>query len=209
MQGDSRSDRATTEDHTAAPAAHPRLRGLGAVLLVAHLALLAWLSLRPVAVGWTYPANLTPFASVGQALRLGGLAGLQQLAAGLLPLTPLGLLLPLVGGRLRTPWLPSFLRTVGGAALVATALEILEGQTPGHVLNVDDIMLGTIGVALCHAALVPLARALLLRHTTRAPRLPRATTPAPIPIPAPRPTHRPAATVRTSLLPTPADQPTR
>ncbi|WP_441251675.1 VanZ family protein [Kitasatospora sp. McL0602] len=151
-------------DNPSAPAVSPRLRAVGVALLALHLCLLTWLSLRPLAVGWTYPANLTPFASVGQAFRLGGLAGAEQLAAGLLPLAPLGLLLPLAGGRLRAPMLLSFLRTVGGAALLATGLEIFEGWTPGHVLNVDDIVLGTLGVALCHLSLVPLSRAVLLRR---------------------------------------------
>ncbi|MER5637028.1 VanZ family protein [Kitasatospora sp. NPDC002227] len=184
MQADSQIHRAT-EDRTAATGVSSRVRAFGAALLAAHLLVIGWLTLRPVSVGWTYPANLTPFASVGQALRLGGLAGCEQLAAGLLPLAPLGLLLPLVGGGLRTAWLPSFLRTVGGGALLATAMEILEGWTPGHVLNVDDITLGTIGVAACHLTLVPLARTLLRRR----------------PAVAPRP-----AQVRLPLLPAPADQ---
>ncbi|WP_344459920.1 VanZ family protein [Kitasatospora kazusensis] len=148
---------------TTAPQASHRLRMLGLVALAGQLTVLGWLALRPSAADWTSPANLTPFASVGQAMTLGPLAGLRQLADGLLPLAPLGLLLPLVCGRLRTAWLPSFLRTTGGAALLATALEILKGWAPGHLLNVDDIVLGTLGVACCHLIAVPAARALLLR----------------------------------------------
>jgi hypothetical protein len=147
-----------------APGLPSRLRGFGLLLLIGHLTLVGWLILRPPAVGWTYPANLTPFASVDQALAVGGPAGVRQLASGLLPLAPLGVLLPLVGGRLRVAWLPSFLQTIGGAALLATALEILKSWAPGHVLNVDNILLGTLGVAFCHLAVVPAARAALGRH---------------------------------------------
>ncbi|WP_051811611.1 VanZ family protein [Kitasatospora sp. MBT63] len=155
---------ATPEDEPTGPAARPGvsrpLRTVVRVLLALHLALLGWLALRPLPVSWTYPANLTPLATVQQAVSLGGWAGTRQLAGGLLPLAPFGVLLPLAGGRLRGPWLPSFLRTVGGAALLATALEIIEGWAPGHVLNVDDILLGTFGAAVCHLAVLPAARSL-------------------------------------------------
>ncbi|MER8184087.1 VanZ family protein [Kitasatospora sp. NPDC094015] len=140
------------------------LRTVVRLLLAAHLLLLGWLSLRPLPVSWTYPANLSPFASVQQAFALGGWAGARQLAGGLLPLAPFGALLPLAGERLRTAWLPSLLRTAGVSALLATGLEIAEGWAPGHVLNVDDILLGTLGAAACHLAVVPAVRALLLRE---------------------------------------------
>ncbi|GAA0692781.1 hypothetical protein GCM10010193_54200 [Kitasatospora atroaurantiaca] len=160
--GDDPTDMAYTPPP--APGVSQRLRALGLLLLTGYLALVGWLVLRPLTAGWTYPANLTPFASVHQALAVGGLAGARQLAAGLVPLAPLGVLLPLVACGLRTAWLPSFLRTVGSAALLATGLEILKSWTPGHVLNVDNILLGTLGVALCHLAVVPAARACLLRE---------------------------------------------
>ncbi|WP_371497441.1 VanZ family protein [Kitasatospora sp. NBC_00374] len=159
---------ATPEDEPTDPAARPGvsrpLRTVVRILLAVHLVVLGWLTLRPLPVSWTYPANLTPFATVQQSLSLGGWAGARQLAGGLLPLAPFGVLLPLAGGRLRAAWLPSLFRTVGGAALLATALEIMEGWAPGHVLNVDDILLGTAGAAVCHLAVVPALRALLLRE---------------------------------------------
>ncbi|MFD0571949.1 VanZ family protein [Kitasatospora gansuensis] len=123
--------------------------------------MIGWLILRPLAVGWTSPANLTPFASVRLAFSAGGRDGLLQLLGGLLPLAPLGVLLPLADGRLRVRWLPSVLRTAGCSALIATGLEILKGWAPGHVLNVDNIVLGVLGVAACHLAVVPFARARL------------------------------------------------
>ncbi|MFC5646714.1 VanZ family protein [Kitasatospora cinereorecta] len=144
------------------------------VLLAVHLAVLTWLSLRPVPVSWTEPANLTPLASVHHALDLGGFAAVRRLAAGLLPLAPVGVLIPLAGGRLHTRWLPSFLRTTGAVALLATGLEIIEGWAPGHVLDVDDILLGTVGAALCHLLVVPPLRALSAHRPARADRADRA-----------------------------------
>ncbi|MER5862686.1 VanZ family protein [Kitasatospora sp. NPDC002040] len=152
-----------------APEVSPRLRLLGALLLAGYLGLIGWLILRPLAVGWTYPANLTPFASVRDAFTVGGTTGALQLASGLLPLAPLGILLPLAGGRVRAAWLPSLLRTAGGSALIATALEILKGWAPGHVLNVDNIVLGVLGVTACHLAVVPAVRARLAGRSRRRP----------------------------------------
>ncbi|WP_354640927.1 VanZ family protein [Kitasatospora camelliae] len=144
-----------------APRVSRPLKAVSRVLLALYLLALGWLTLRPVPVSWTYPANLTPLASVDRALADGGHAVVRQLAAGLLPLVPFGALLPLVGGRLRTPWLPSLLRTLGCSALLATGCEILGGWSPGHVLNVDDILLGTLGAALGHLTLAPAVRGLL------------------------------------------------
>ncbi|MFJ9520514.1 VanZ family protein [Kitasatospora sp. NPDC101801] len=152
-----------------APEVSPRLRLPGILLLAGYLGLIGWLILRPLAVGWTSPANLTPFASVRLAFSAGGPDGLRQLAGGLLPLAPLGVLLPLADGRLRVGWLPSLLRTAGCSALIATALEILKGWAPGHVLNVDDIVLGILGVVVCHLVVVPFARARLVGHATPRP----------------------------------------
>ncbi|MEV8099649.1 VanZ family protein [Kitasatospora sp. NPDC085879] len=154
-------------DRTPPPEACRMLRTTARLLLAGYAVLLAWLVLRPTAVNWTYPANLTPLASVDRALSFGAYAGARQLAAGVLPLAPFGVLLPIAVGRLRTPWLPSFLRTVGGAALLATGLEILKSWTPGHVLNVDDIILGTAGAAVCHLLFVPGARAVLRLRARR------------------------------------------
>ncbi|WP_345697455.1 VanZ family protein [Kitasatospora terrestris] len=166
-----------TGDRPAGPGASRPLRTTARVLLALHLLLLGWLTLRPLSVSWTYPANLTPLASVEQALATRGLAGAVQLASGLLPLAPVGVLLPLAGGRLRVSWFPSLLRTTGTAALLATGLEILGGSVPGHVLNVDDILLGTLGAALAHLALVPAVRAALLHRRGRAAHVPAAPVP--------------------------------
>ncbi|WP_051731809.1 VanZ family protein [Kitasatospora phosalacinea] len=146
------------------PAVPYRLRPASRWLLALYLLLLGWLSLRPVPAAWTSPPNLSPFASVHQALSLGGLAAVRQLGSGLLPLAPIGVLLPLAVGSPARSRLASFLRTTAAAALLGTALEILEGWAPGHVLDVDDVLLGTLGAAATHLLLVPPLRALERRR---------------------------------------------
>ncbi|MFD7410433.1 VanZ family protein [Kitasatospora purpeofusca] len=182
-----------------------RLRAVGRFGLALHLLLLGWLVLRPLPVAWVYDANLTPLAS----LRFSS-AG--QLLGELLLPAPLGVLLPLAGGRLGTPWLPSFLRTTGASALLATALEFLSSWAPGHVLNVDHILLAVVGVAATHLTLVPAGRVLLLRRgagplgpvgpVDRASQPGQDLTPAPVPahapIPAPAPAPGSAPTVATN-----------
>ncbi|MFI5532301.1 VanZ family protein [Kitasatospora sp. NPDC051853] len=173
------------------PEVSARLRLVGVLLLAAYLGLVGWVVLRPVDVGWTTPANLTPFDSVRYAFALGWPEGARQLAGGLLPLAPLGVLLPLAGGRTRARWLPSLLRTAGSTALIATALEILKSWAPGHVLNVDNLMLGTLGAGLVHLAVVPAARAraaaLGRRDRTAVP----APAPSPLQTPFPSPFQNP------------------
>ncbi|MEV7777998.1 VanZ family protein [Kitasatospora sp. NPDC088351] len=162
-----------------AAAVHRPLQLAGLLGLTLHLTLVGWLLLRPLPVAWVYDANLTPLAS----LRFSS-AG--QVLGELLLLAPLGVLLPLAGGRVRARWVPSFLRTTGASALLATALEFLSSWTPGHVLDVDHILFAIVGVAATHLALVPAARSLLLRARHR-PRAARAVT-LPVPVPTPVPT---------------------
>ncbi|MER5356019.1 VanZ family protein [Kitasatospora sp. NPDC002551] len=156
--------RTETGRATAVQRSQRPLRVVGLIGLTVHLLLVGWMVLRPLPVAWVYDANLTPLASLRSST-----AG--QLLGELLLLSPLGLLLPLAGGRLTTRWLPSFLRTAGASALLATALEFLSSWTPGHVLNVDHILLAVVGVAATHLALVPAGRSFLLRRAT-APKAP-------------------------------------
>lgn len=167
--GDRRPDQGE-RDGGVTSATSPAVRLLGIVLLAAYLALMVWAALRPRPVPWVYDANLRPLASLHRELLAGqyALVGTKLAAAA-----PLGALLPLAGGRVDARWLPSFLRTVGTGALLSTALEFLQTGVPGHVLDVDDILLGVIGVALSHLAVVPAARAALRRRRLRRrPRLP-------------------------------------
>ncbi|MCX4748613.1 VanZ family protein [Kitasatospora sp. NBC_01287] len=145
------------------------LRSVGLSLLALYFLLLAWVTLRQVPTAWAYDANLTPFASVHRALATGGAAGLRQVAGELALLAPLGVLLPVAGGRPRAAWLPSFLQTLGGTALIATAVEVLRTGVAGHVLNVDDILLGVIGAATAHLLVVPAGRAWLRTREAREP----------------------------------------
>ncbi|MFI8459586.1 VanZ family protein [Kitasatospora sp. NPDC085464] len=154
---------AGTESSPAA-AVHRSLRPAGLTGLALYLALVLWVVLRPLPVAWVYDANLTPLASLRSSTGW-------QVVGELLLLAPLGVLLPLAGGRLRAPWLPSFLRTTGVSALLATGLEFLSSWTPGHVLNVDHILFAVIGVATTHVALVPGLRHLLRERRPRAPRV--------------------------------------
>ncbi|MFB7476160.1 VanZ family protein [Kitasatospora sp. NPDC056184] len=151
--------RTETGRATAVQRSQRPLRVVGLLGLTLHLLLAGWMVLRPLPVAWVYDANLTPLASLRSSS-----AG--QICAELLLLAPLGLFLPLAGGRLTTRWLPSFLRTTGASALLATALEFLSSWAPGHVLNVDHILFAVVGVAATHLALVPAGRSFLLRHAT-------------------------------------------
>lgn len=183
-----RTENEPTRQWSASPSAAevPRpLRAAGLTALVLHLVVVGWIVLRPLPVAWVYDANLTPFGSVRRALSLGEAAGLWQVACELLLLAPLGVLLPLVRGRLRAAWLPSFLRVAGVSALLATGLEIVGSWVPGHVLNVDHILLGVAGVSLTHLAVVPAARAVLRARPTRENRPAPAPAPAPLPSPPP------------------------
>ncbi len=175
--------RTETGPATAVPRYRRPLRAVGLLGLSLHLLLVGWLVLRPLPVAWVYDANLTPLASLRSST-----AG--QLLGELLMLAPLGVLLPLAGGRLGSPWFPSFLRTTGASALLATGLEFLSSWTPGHVLNVDHILLAVVGVAVVHLALVPVGRSVLTRGVT-APPVP-AGRPS-LPAPAARPAAVPSA----------------
>ncbi|MDH6136000.1 glycopeptide antibiotics resistance protein [Kitasatospora sp. MAA4] len=147
------------------------------MLLALFLGLSCWLALRTTATGWAEDTTLTPFDSVRQAFEDGAAAGLRRLADGLLPLAPLGVLLPLAGGRLRTAWLPSFAQVVGATSVISTALEFLRTSWAGQVLNVDDMLLGVIGAGLLHLAVVPSGRA-LLRARLAAERAPSPSSPS-------------------------------
>ncbi|MFB6893927.1 VanZ family protein [Kitasatospora sp. NPDC056327] len=149
--------RTETGRATAVQRSQRPLRVVGLIGLTLHLVLVGWMVLRPLPVTWVYDANLTPLASLRSSS-----AG--QVLGELVLLAPLAVFLPLAGGRLGAPWFPSFLRTTGASALLATALEFLSSWTPGHVLNVDHILLAVVGVAVTHLALVPAGRSFLLRR---------------------------------------------
>ncbi|MEU6479474.1 VanZ family protein [Streptomyces sp. NPDC047017] len=144
-----------------------RVRVTGGVLLVAHLALVAWLMLRPLDVPWVRPANLRPLATIHHDLALGGTAAVRRIGEGLGLLAPLGVLLPLVHGRAVASPLASWTRTVAAGVLVSLGVALLQTGVPGRVVDVDTLVLNTAGVALAHLAVVPAVRARLRRRTER------------------------------------------
>lgn len=146
-----------------------RIRVAGAVLLTAYLAFAGWVSLRPLSVPWVAPANLTPFATIRPALLSGSPGALAGLAEGLLLLAPLGVLMPLAAGRLHRSLPGTFAGTVSAGALLSSLLVVLQSGAPGHVADVDSVLLNTAGVALVSLLVFPPVRAALLRRCEEGP----------------------------------------
>ncbi|MFJ3722347.1 VanZ family protein [Streptomyces sp. NPDC090045] len=146
-----------------------RLRLLAGVLLVAHLVVVGWLTLRPLDVPWAAAANLTPLEGIRTDLAYGPLEAARRIGEGLALLAPLGVLLPLVNGRLALSTLSawsSVARTAAAGALVSLSIEMLQTAVPGQVVDVDSVLLNTAGVLFAHVAVVPVLRARLRRSHT-------------------------------------------
>ncbi|MFI9581136.1 VanZ family protein [Streptomyces sp. NPDC052236] len=141
-----------------------RFRAAGITLLLAHLLLVGWLTLRPIDVLWVTAANLEPLAGIKADLALGPVEAARRIGEGLLLLSPLGILLPMAGGRLTVSPLASLARTVAAGAMLSLAIELLQTGVPGQVVDVDSLLLNTAGVALAHLAFVPAGRARLRRR---------------------------------------------
>ncbi|MEU6505597.1 MULTISPECIES: VanZ family protein [unclassified Streptomyces] len=141
-----------------------RIRVTGGVLLVAHLALVAWLTLRPLDVPWVTPPNLHPLAGIRADLALGAREAARRIGEGLALLAPLGVLLPAVHGRLAVSPLASLIRTAAAGALISLGIALLQTGVPGRVVDVDSLLLNTAGVVLAHLAVVPAGRAWLRRR---------------------------------------------
>ncbi|MET7730886.1 VanZ family protein [Streptomyces sp. NPDC005402] len=144
-----------------------RVRVAGGALLVAHLAFVAWLTLRPLDVPWVVPTNVHPFAGIRADLALGGREAARRIGEGLALLAPLGFLLPMVHGRLWASPVGSLVRTCAAGALISLGIELLQTGVPGRVLDIDSLFLNTAGVALAHLVVVPAVRRSLRRMTDR------------------------------------------
>ncbi len=96
----------------------------------------------------------------------------KRIGEGLALLAPLGILLPTVSGRLHVSPLASFIRTVAAGALISLGIELLQTGVPGQVVDIDSLLMNTVGVAMAHAAIVPAARAWLRRRAETGPRRP-------------------------------------
>ncbi|AOR32451.1 hypothetical protein BFF78_16500 [Streptomyces fodineus] len=142
-----------------------RVRVTGGVLLVAHLALVAWLMLRPLDVPWVTPANLHPLAGIRADLALGWPQAARRIGEGLALLAPLGVLLPMAHGRLGVSPLGSLVRTTAAGALISLGIALLQTGVPGRVVDVDSLLLNTAGVILAHLCVVPAGRARLRRQS--------------------------------------------
>lgn len=140
-----------------------RVRVAGGVLLVAHLVLVAWITLRPLDVPWVRPANLHPLAGIRADLVLGWPEAARRIGKGLALLAPLGVLLPMAGGRLHVSPFASLARTVAAGSLISLGIELVQTGVPGQVVDIDTILLSTVGVALAHLLVVPAARYRLRR----------------------------------------------
>ncbi|MFJ9207277.1 putative integral membrane protein [Streptomyces sp. L-9-10] len=144
----------------------------GFALLLLHLMLVGWVTLRPLDVMWVNAANLTPFAGIKADLALGPVQGARRIGEGLLLLAPLGVLLPMVDGRLFVSGWASMARTVTAGAMISLGIELLQTGVPGRVVDVDALLLNTTGVALAHLVVVPAGRA-RLRRARRSRTVPR------------------------------------
>lgn len=148
-----------------------RFRTAGIVVLAVHLLIVGWITLRPLDVPWVSPANLHPLAGIRADLALGWREGAKRIGEGLLLLAPLGVLLPLAGGRLYVSVWGSLVRTVAAGALISLGIELLQTGVPGQVVDIDSVLLNSAGVALVHLAVVPAQRARLRRRAEYRPLL--------------------------------------
>lgn len=144
-----------------------RFRVAGILLLVAQLALIGWVSLRPLAATWVTATNLEPLASIRGDLELGFVEAARRIGRELLLYAPLGVLLPLAGGRVEVHQLASLVRTVLASALISCSVELAQSTVAGQVVDVDTVLLNTTGVALAHLAVVPAVRRRLRRRERR------------------------------------------
>ncbi|SFN23153.1 VanZ like family protein [Streptomyces sp. cf124] len=110
------------------------------------------------------PANLRPFAGIRADLALGWPEAAHRIGEGLALLAPLGVLLPMLHGRLAGSPFASLARSVAAGALLSLAIELLQTGVPGQVVDIDSILLNSVGVGLAHLAVVPAVRSALRRR---------------------------------------------
>ncbi|CAG7601448.1 VanZ family protein [Actinacidiphila bryophytorum] len=143
-----------------------RVRAAGLLLTAAYLAFAAWLLLRPHYVAWVPSPNLRPFSTIRADLRMEPAQAARHLLAGLGLLAPLGILLPMAGGRIETSGVASFVRTVFAGLMVSMSVEFTQTMVPGQLFDVDALILNTAGVALAHLLVVPAVRRRLRQRLT-------------------------------------------
>jgi glycopeptide antibiotics resistance protein len=139
-------------------------RPAGAALIALHLTAVYWLAVRSMSGPWVAAGSTTPFHTIRAYLALGPVAGAWHLGGALLLLAPLGLLFPLVGGRVDAHAPGSFARTTFGGLMLAFGAEVVRTGIAGQIFDVDVVLLNTAGVALAYLAVVPATRAALRRR---------------------------------------------
>ncbi|MGR8008690.1 VanZ family protein [Streptomyces hypolithicus] len=144
-----------------------RFRVTGGFLLLAHLLFVGLLTLRPLDVPWVTAPNFQPLAGIKADLALGPALAARRICEGLLLLAPLGVLLPMAGGRLFVSRVGSLARTAAAGALCSLGIELLQTGVSGQVVDVDSVLLNTAGVALAHLSCVPVWRGRLRRRQQR------------------------------------------
>lgn len=119
------------------------LRALGAGVLVAGLVIVAATTLLPVVAGAPASVNLTPGETIRNYLRFGDdLLSARNLGLNVALFVPIGL-----GLALWRRWGPG--RTIPVGFLVSVAVEAAQYVLPlGRAVDVDDVVLNTIGAAL-------------------------------------------------------------
>jgi len=155
-----------------------RVRAAGLLLTAAYLCFVAWLLLRPHYAAWVPAPNLRPLATIRSDLSAGAVPAARRIGEGLGLLAPLGVLLPMAGGRIDVPAFTSFARTVFAGLMVSMSLEFTQTLVPGQLFDVDALLLNTAGVALAHLLVVPAVRRRLRQ------RFPVPAAPHPTPTPA-------------------------
>lgn len=109
------------------------------------------------------PPNWTPFGTVAQYLRIGGWEMVKNLLGNVVVFMPLGFLLPLLHGELRSAVLVTAFAL--GVSLLIESLQYASGQ---RVADVDDVLLNTLGGFLGYVTLVAVGRgrpAGMIAHT--------------------------------------------
>lgn len=128
-----------------------RIDRLALLLLLAYLALLAVLTLRPVGADAesNLRLNLSPFATIGPALRLGpGSFPFRILVGNLLAFMPLGLLLPTAFRRI--PWLA----VIAAGFVLSVAIESAQLGLSLYLgfgyraADVDDVIVNVAGTVV-------------------------------------------------------------
>ncbi|MER5971821.1 VanZ family protein [Streptomyces sp. NPDC002055] len=153
--------------------------------------MVGWFTLRPLTVPWVAATNLRPLATIRAQLAQGPWDAAHFLGPWLLLLAPLGVLLPVVTGRLDGSLVGSLAHTVFTGAMVSLGIELLQTDVPGRTLDVDSLLLNTAGVAITHLLLVPPLRAWARRQKSAVPE--NGAAPA---VPRPREEAAPAESAR-------------